>query len=128
MVPIVRADKLPEPECSQVRRLILEEGMPGKVSSYEICPKCKRTFDWRWFDDERVVRRDWDMFDRQCSCGRDLHPAWVDDPEGLRKPLERFRPEILRHFLEKRSYTKALEFLMAQMPIEEQEAWKPACG
>ncbi|MSS73654.1 MAG: hypothetical protein EXS64_19520 [Candidatus Latescibacteria bacterium] len=37
-------------------------------------------------------------------------------------------PDMLRHFLEKRSYTKALEFLMDQMSPEERAAWKPACG
>ncbi len=47
--------------------------------------------------------------------------------ENLKAELPEDAPEMLRHFLEKRSYTKAFEFLMNQMTPEEQAAWKPAC-
>jgi hypothetical protein len=46
----------------------------------------------------------------------------------LKSELPDDAPEMLRHFLDKRSYTKAFEFLMSQMTPEKQAAWKPACG
>lgn len=48
--------------------------------------------------------------------------------ERLTSELPDDAPDMLRHFLEKRSYTKALEFLMDQMSPEERATWRPACG
>ncbi len=48
--------------------------------------------------------------------------------EKLAHDLPEDAPDMLRHFLEKRSYTKALELLMDRMTPEERAAWKPACG
>ncbi|OGG46769.1 MAG: hypothetical protein A3F84_12460 [Candidatus Handelsmanbacteria bacterium RIFCSPLOWO2_12_FULL_64_10] len=47
--------------------------------------------------------------------------------ERLTSDLPDDAPDMLRHFLEKRSYTKALELLMDQMSPEERAAWRPAC-
>lgn len=47
--------------------------------------------------------------------------------EKLTHDLPEDAPDMLRHFLEKRSYTKALELLMDNMTPEERAAWKPAC-
>ncbi|MXX13909.1 MAG: hypothetical protein F4Z86_10750, partial [Gemmatimonadetes bacterium] len=46
------------PEQEEINRLIENEKMPGTSAHYELCSKCKRLYDWRWFDDERVHRRD----------------------------------------------------------------------
>ncbi len=48
--------------------------------------------------------------------------------EKLAHGLPEDAPDMLRHFLEKRSYAKALELLMDNMTPEERAAWKPACG
>ena len=48
--------------------------------------------------------------------------------EKLTRDLPDDAPDMLRHFLEKRSYTKALELLMDKMTPEERAVWKPACG
>jgi len=48
--------------------------------------------------------------------------------ERLTSELPDDAPDMLRHFLEKRSYTKAFELLMDQMSPAERAAWRPACG
>ena len=48
--------------------------------------------------------------------------------DRLTRDLPEDAPDMLRHFLEKRSYAKALELLMERMTPEERAAWKPACG
>ena len=48
--------------------------------------------------------------------------------DRLKSELPPDAPEMLRHFLGKRSYAKALDLLAARMPPDEQAAWKPACG
>lgn len=36
-------------------------------------------------------------------------------------------PEMLRHFMEKKSYAKALDLLLDRMPPVERAAWRPGC-
>jgi len=94
---------LPESEQSAVTQLIHEQGMDvTDITTYDFCPVCRRLFDWRWFDDDRPYRRDWDMYDRQCHCGTDLRrPSWeFISTDYLRRALERMRPQAVRHVLE----------------------------
>ncbi len=83
-------------EGEQVRRLIQEEGMPGGPEKYEVCPECKRIYDWRWRSDERPYRPEWELYERQCACGCDLsRPALIVDTDSLKTALRGIRPEVL---------------------------------
>ena len=94
-------DLLPQGEGEEIRGLIRDEGMPGGPEQYEVCPHCRRIYDWRWFSDDRPLRRDWDMYDRQCACGCDLsRPAWIVDTDALKSALRGIRPEVLE-FMER---------------------------
>lgn len=99
----VKIQDLPENDRGQIVQLIHEEGMgSADISSYDFCPTCNRLFDWRWFDDDRPYRRDWDMYDRQCHCGSDLRRPSREyiSTDHLKKALERMRPEATRYVLE----------------------------
>ena len=79
-----------------MRRLIRDEGMPGEPEQYEVCPHCRRIYDWRWFSDDRPFRREWELLDRPCACGCDLsRPALIVDTNKLKTALREIRPEVL---------------------------------
>ena len=91
-------ERLPRDEAEQVRRLIQEEEMPGEPEKYEVCPKCKRVYDWRWFSDNRPHRMDWELIDRQCACGCDLsRPALIVDTDALKSALRGIPSEIMAY-------------------------------
>ncbi len=92
---------LPRGEGEEVRRLIRDERMPGEPEKYELCPHCKRIYDWRWFSDDRPFRMDAELLDRSCACGCDLsRPAQIVETNKLKKALREFRPEVLE-FMER---------------------------
>lgn len=96
--PTVLVEYLSGDEAEQVRRLIQEEEMPGDPEKYEVCPKCKRVYDWRWLSDNRPHRMDWELIDRQCACGCDLsRPAWIVDADALKSALRRIPPEVMAY-------------------------------
>ena len=99
------------PELEEINRLIENEKMPGTAARYELCSKCKRLYDWRWFDDERVHRRDGDMRDRQCVCGFDLRPLWGIKPEISKEALRAIPPETLNSLYEKYGKSRLIEKL-----------------
>ncbi len=99
------------PEQEEIKHLIDNEKMPGTAAHYELCSKCKRLYDWRWFDDERVHRRDGDMHDRQCVCGFDLKPLWGIKPEISKEALRAIPPEILNSLYEKYGKSRLIEKL-----------------
>jgi hypothetical protein len=69
----VKVEDLPEADRATAHGIIFKERMgPSDLSSYDVCPGCHRIFDFRWFNDDRPLRRDWDMHDRRCACGNDL--------------------------------------------------------
>ena len=90
--------RLPEEDCELAIAVISGEGMGNfDLSSYDVCLKCRRIYDWRWFNDDRLFRRDWDMYDRQCRCGSDLRRPHVSYfPSGaIREAITRMRPEAV---------------------------------
>ena len=91
-------DLLPRGEGEEVRRLIRDEGMPGGPEKYEVCPHCKRIYDWPWFSDDRPFRREWELLDRPCACGCDLsRPALIVEADRLKIALREIRPEVLEY-------------------------------
>ncbi len=109
LVGTKKVQELPEQE--EINRLIENEKMPGTATHYELCLKCKRLYDWRWFDDERVHRRDGDMRDRQCGCGFDLRPLWGIKPEISKEALRAIPPETLKDLYEKYGKSTLIEKL-----------------
>ena len=99
------------PELEEINRLIENEKMPGTAARYELCSKCKRLYDWRWFDDERVHRRDGDMRDRQCACGFNLKPLWNVDPKISKEALHEIPLETLRALYQKYGKSALIEKL-----------------
>lgn len=94
-------EHLPKGEGEEVRRLIRDEGMPGEPEKNELCPHCKRIYDWRWFSDDRPFRMDAELLDRKCACGCDLsRPALIVDTNKLKTAIRGIRPEVLE-FLER---------------------------
>ena len=104
LVATKKVQELPEQE--EINRLIENEKMPGTPAHYELCLKCKRLYDWRWFDDERIHRRDGDIRDRQCGCGFDLKPLWGIKPEISKEALRAIPPETLKDLYEKYHSTR----------------------
>ena len=89
---------MPRGDGEDVRRLIRDEGMPGEPEKYEVCPHCKRIYDWRWFSDDRPFRMDAELLDRKCACGCDLsRPALIVDTDKLKTALREIRPEVLEY-------------------------------
>ncbi len=92
---------MPRGDAEEVRRLIRDEGMPGEPEQHEVCPHCRRIYDWRWFSDDRPFRREWELLDRPCACGCDLsRPALIVDTNKLKTALQGIRPEVLE-FMER---------------------------
>jgi hypothetical protein len=86
-----KVDDLPNPERFQVRHILWQEGMasPFDISSYEICPNCKRIFDERWFI------YNWEMSTRWCACGCRLKRPWDLDPADIREAVDDLRPDVI---------------------------------
>ncbi len=99
------------PERGKINSLIKNEKMPGTAAHYELCSKCKRLYDWRWFDDERAHRRDWDMHDRQCACGFNLKPPWNVAPEISKEVLRKIPLETLEALYQKYGKSTLIEKL-----------------
>ena len=89
---------LPQGEGEEVRRLIRDEEMPGEPEKYEVCPHCRRIYDWSWFSEDRPFRREWELLDRPCACGCALsRPALIVDTSKLKTALRGIRPEVLEY-------------------------------
>lgn len=93
-----KVSDLPDDDRLLVEEVIISEGMAAQpVETYDVCTQCRRVFDWRWFDDDRPFRRDWDMYDRQCRCGSDLRRPSYEyvSSDQLRKAMAQLTPEAI---------------------------------
>lgn len=106
IVPTTLLPEVPEPAQTDIRNIIIREKMgASRIDEFETCTQCNRIYDWRWFNDDRVMRRDWDMHDRQCACGADLRrPAYADDVGKLREAMKNMHPEAQEYI--KQNYPK----------------------
>lgn len=94
----VKVDDLPADDRRVALELIESEEMSTQdIESFDVCPQCRRIYDWRWFDDDRPFRRDWDMYDRQCRCGSDLRRPSYEyiGSEQLREAMKHLTQEAV---------------------------------
>ena len=97
-LPTVKVNDLEEVNHIEVTRLIQSEKMPGDATQYEICPECRRIYDWRWFKEKKYLRPDWDMRDRSCACGLTLCPPHLIPDRRARQAFQALEPDVLSRF------------------------------